>query len=173
MANVTNIGIDNVATQGAATNSQLTSTSGSGFDQVIGATQYAAGVAGPVAYASTNYLTGGSATSTTDSAMIIGAAVNAAAGNPYATTSLSAGVGYSGSTGAYLSPYGGASYQTTDTSSMSGNVEGILSESAASQAYLIGIQMQMGTQQVMYTSISNALNVKHGMEKSVINNFKA
>ena len=53
------------------------------------------------------------------------------------------------------------------------NVENILAETATSQAYLIGIQAQMGQQQSTFTAISNALNTKYGMERSVIQNFRA
>lgn len=75
--------------------------------------------------------------------------------------------------------YGTPSFATTGTATTGttgstgmGNVEGILQESATSQAYLIGIQAQLGYQQTFYTGFSNALNAKFNMERSAIQNFR-
>ncbi|HLD43839.1 MAG TPA: hypothetical protein VJC18_00270, partial [bacterium] len=84
----------------------------------------------------------------------------------------SLGTSYSG--GYYTGSGSGSSmYSTTGTGDdLSSNVESIISDTATSQAYLIGIQAQLGQQQSTFTAVSNALNVKHSMEKSAIQNFR-
>lgn len=163
---------DQVATTGAKNTYYNNATQSSGFDKFLNTAAYTAQTFGPLAYATTNAATGGSSTTSTTSAQIVGAAINSAAMNtPLGSTSYATTSGYSpsssvsiGATGTYGS--------TTSSSSLSGNVESILQDTAASQAYLLGIQMQMGEQQTMFTSISNAINVRDGMKKMVINNFK-
>lgn len=132
--------------------------------------QYATSVAGPSVAAGVNMATGGNAYSTTKAGAAVSAAVNAAQGGMGV-----ASLGYSGSP-SYLTGSSSMGMSTTtgttSTAGMTSNVEGILQETAASQAYLLGIQMEMGNQQTTFTSVSNALNVKHSMMKSVINNFR-
>ncbi|OVE81485.1 hypothetical protein BVY03_03620 [bacterium K02(2017)] len=115
-----------------------------------------------------------------------GAAISAASTNATYSGLLAAGGSSvptvnSGFTGGaqYLSG-GQAAYQTTPGvaggaggANVSQDVEGILAETATSQAYLIGIQAQLGQQQSTFTAISNALNVKYSMERSAIQNFRS
>ncbi len=84
--------------------------------------------------------------------------------SPYST----GGLGY-GSMGSY---YSGGANLTTSSGTTATDVESMLSESAMSQAYLIGLQAQMGNQSVQTNAISNTLNMKNMMELSVIRNMK-
>ncbi|MBF0106320.1 MAG: hypothetical protein HQM16_13460 [Deltaproteobacteria bacterium] len=120
-----------------------------------------------------------------------GAAISAAATNATYSGFLAAGgstvptygagMGMTGA-GNYASGGVGPQYLVPGEPSMgdpmSGNpvasdVESILADSALSQAYLIGIQAQLGQQQSTFTALSNAMNVKFGMERSAIQNFKS
>lgn len=91
---------------------------------------------------------GGSGVAATPSALAVG-------GNNYATGGV------------------GASMNMSTTGGVASDVENILAETATSQAYLIGIQAQLGQQQSTFTAISNALNVKYSMERSAIQNFRS
>jgi hypothetical protein len=166
---------DQTATFGAKSTYAKSSLQPSGFDKFLNAASYTAQTFGPLAYATTNAATGGSSTTTSQSGQIVAAAINSAASQ---STGGNVVGGYSPS---FVTTNTGsaATYDYTDGTStgstsggLSGNVESILADTAASQAYLLGIQMQMGEQQTMFTSISNAMNVKHTMMKSVINNFR-
>lgn len=169
MAAPTTLAIDPIAvqeqTQNNATNASGTST----FDSILNTSQYLASAFGPVATESV-YAASGS-----EPASIVNAAVNAAS-NPYGASSSylstsSSSLGSSGSTNYLTGGYSGSSYSSSD-SSMSTNVEDILSQSYTNQAYLIAVQGEMGNIQTTTTSISNALNVKDSAMKSVINNFR-
>jgi hypothetical protein len=164
---LTPIGTDYNSAQGAnVAAQQQAATKTSFFDKL----QYATAVAGPAVAAGVNQATGGNSYTMTTAGMAVSAAVNASQGGSGTAT-----LGYSGGMGLTAGGTGGA-YSTGTTGSstggMAGNVESILQDTAASQAYLLGIQMEMGNNQTMFTSVSNALNVKHSMMKSVINNFR-
>lgn len=172
---------DQTATFGAKSTYAKNTTGPSGFDKFLNAASYTAQTFGPLAYTTTNAATGGTSTSTSQSGQIVAAAINSAAsqgsggnvfgGSPSYVTSGASSMATGGSGVATTYDYGTSSTGTS-TGGLSGNVESILADTAASQAYLLGIQMQMGEQQTMFTSISNAMNVKHSMMKSVINNFR-
>lgn len=118
---------------------------------------------GPAALESVAYGSG-----TTSAAYgISSAAINGlfASSSSYASGSYGGGLSYLSSASS-LSPYA-MSY-----SSSASDLESMLQESAISQAYLIGIQSQLGMQQTTFTSVSNALNMKHQGERSAIQNFK-
>ncbi|MBU0505188.1 MAG: hypothetical protein ABII18_10660 [bacterium] len=162
------IGPDQIASSGQATSAATQSNT---FGNFMDAMSMTASAAGPVLYESfmaadkpgAASIAGAAANSMYGSAMTAGSS-----NNQYLSTGAMS-TSYSG--GAY---YGGTpSYSTTGTGTeLSGSVESILTETATSQAYLIGIQAQLGQQQSTFTAVSNALNVKHGMEKSAIQNFR-
>lgn len=167
---LTPIGTDYNSAQGANVAAQQQAATKTSFYDKL---QYATAVAGPAIAAGVNQATGGNSYKMTTAGMAVSAAVNAAQGGGVAT------LGYSGGMGLSQNGMGSAYTGTTpstgtpgSTGGMSGNVESILQDTAASQAYLLGIQMEMGNNQTMFTSVSNALNVKHSMMKSVINNFR-
>lgn len=169
MAAPTTLGIDPIAVQEQVQNNYNNANQPSTFDSILNTTSYLASVGGPVAVESV-YATSGS-----EPASIVAAAVNASA-NPYSSASLSTSGGYSssslgssGSTNYLTGGYSSSAYATDDASS---SVEDILSQSYTNQAYLIAVQGEMGNIQTTTTSISNALNVKHSAMKSVINNFR-
>lgn len=165
------IGTDYNSAQGANVAAQQQAATKTSFYDKL---QYATAVAGPAVAAGVNMGAGGNSYKTTTAGMAVSAAVNAAQGSSgTATLGYSGGMalGTSGSTGAYTGSSTGST-GGTGAGGMSGNVESILQDTAASQAYLLGIQMEMGNNQTMFTSVSNALNVKHSMMKSVINNFR-
>ncbi len=166
---LTPIGTDYNSAQGANVAAQQQAATKTSFYDKL---QYATAVAGPAVAAGTNMATGGNSYKMTTAGMAVSAAVNASQGGSGTATlgySGGMGLGTSGSTGAYTGTTGTTS---SSTGGMAGNVESILQDTAASQAYLLGIQMEMGNNQTMFTSVSNALNVKHSMMKSVINNFR-
>jgi len=156
---------DYVASTGSAT---TTATSGSSnfwdylalgtsaAGPVVEASYAAAGNEGAASIAAATY------SSTLSSAL---AASDSASSSQYLTTG-----GSSASSAAYYT--GGGSY-STGTDYSSSDVESILAETATSQAYLIGIQAQMGQMQSTFTALSNAVNVKTSMEREAIRNFKA
>ncbi len=108
-----------------------------------------------------------------------GAAIAAVTGNAvYGASTAAAGSGTSYlSTGSLGSSYSGSAYYGGGTSSLSletgsTDVESILTDSAASNAYLIGIQSQIQQQAVVYQGVSNALKAKSDMERNSIQNLK-
>jgi hypothetical protein len=158
------------ATIGAKSNYNSNALKPSGFDKFLNTASYTAQTFGPLAYATTNASTG-NVNST--SSQIVGAAINATASQ---NTSYSGGMSFgttsspTPATGVMVGAPGSSG--SSSMGGLSSNVESILSDTAASQAYLLGIQMQMGEQQTMFTSVSNAINVRDSMKKMVINNFK-
>lgn len=140
------------------------SSAASGFELA----QLAIGSFGPAAM---------TATSGTSAEAITAAAVNASYGSAsmaagmsrsYTPSALSIGGSGLSSYGAYYS--GGANLSTS--TDMTTQVESMLSESAVSQAYLIGLQAEMGNQQVTVNAVSNTLNMKQMSELAVIRNLK-
>lgn len=173
MALPTILAPDQTAVIGAKNTYNTNVTKPGAFDKFLSTASYTAQTFGPLAYASTNAATGNI---NGTSSQIVGAAINATAsqntsygGMPsFATTSMGSSPSYTGTTSIGITGSAGSSGMT----GLSSNVESILSDTAASQAYLLGIQMQMGEQQTMFTSVSNAINVRDSMKKQVINNFK-
>ena len=168
---ITAIGTDNIAVSGQMA---AQSTSSSTYSGIMDALALTAGAAGPVMYES--FLAAG------DTA---GAAISAASANAVFSSAMTQGSASqnlsTGSLGSsYSSSYytGTPSYTTTVTATavsdtdLSQNVESILTDSAASQAYLISIQAQLGSQQSTFTAVSNCINVKNSMEREAIRNFK-
>lgn len=155
--------------QSSVTNS---ATSGAGFASAMDTVSLLAASTTPALEAS--FLAAGNTGAATIAAVTgnavfsssAGAAQMAGGGAPY-TSGLTSGGSYLGA--------GGMSFQTTPggTGEVATDVESILSDTATSQSYLIGIQAQMGFQQTQFTSISNALATKHSMERSAIQNFRS
>lgn len=170
MSTPTIIGQDQTAIIGAKSAQKNAAMQPDSTDKFFNTLSEITNIAGPTAYYTTNHLSGGTATSITPSAQAVSAAINASSGSMGYGSMGGFSTGMSGMTtmGGGL----GMSASTTSTGGVSGNLESIISETANSQAYLLGIQMQMGNQQTMFTSVSNAMNVKHGMMRSVINNFR-
>lgn len=147
------------------------SSTATGFDMA----QLAIGSFGPAAieYAGTKSTSAESITAAAVNASYGSAAMAAGMSRSYAPSALSVGGSGLGSYGAYYS--GGSNlgtYRSGTTSDMTSQVEGMLSESAMSQAYLIGLQAEMGNQQVTVNAVSNTLNMKQMSELAVIRNLK-
>lgn len=176
MAAPTTIGIDPIAVQEQMNSNVKSLNSTSTFDSILNTASYASGVFGPVA-AESVYATSGSDSS---AASIVTAAVNAASGGTasYLTSSTygsgysSSSLGTSGSTN-YLTGGSSALYSDSGDTSVSGNVEDIMNESYANQAYLIAVQSEMGNISTQTNAISNAINVKTSTERQVISNWKS
>jgi hypothetical protein len=165
------IGPDQIAASGQANS---TATQSNTFGNFMDAMSMTASAAGPVLYESLMAADKPGAASIAGAAAnsMYGSAMTAGASNQQYLSTGAMSTSYSG--GSY---YGGTpSYSTTGSTGtsteLSGSVESILTDTATSQAYLIGIQAQLGQQQSTFTAVSNALNVKHGMEKSAIQNFR-
>lgn len=146
------------------------SSAATGFDIA----QLAIGSFGPAAieYAGTKSTSAESITAAAVNASF-GSAGMAAGMRSYAPSALSVGGSGLGSYGAYYS--GGSNlgtYRSGTTGDMTTQVESMLSESAVSQAYLIGLQAEMGNQQVTVNAVSNTLNMKQMSELAVIRNLK-
>lgn len=144
----------------------------SSFDSVLNTASYAAGVMGPVATESVFAATGNMQTTS-----IVSAAMNATAGGGYGSplglqTGTMGGIGGANyltggaGVGMGMSTTGGAAGGT------GGNVESIINQSYMNQSYLLAVQAELGNIQTQTTSLSNALNVKDGAMRSVINNFR-
>lgn len=146
------------------TTTKSTSTGGTSAYSTI-ADILAAG--GPAAMIATDGTSAGSITAAAINGAYSGTR-SASGSYGYMPSSLSVGGSSLSTMGAYSS--GGANLTTTTGSST--DVESILSESAMSQAYMIGLQSQMGTQSVMTNAMSNAINMKDMGMLSVIRNFK-
>lgn len=142
------------------------SSTASGFDIA----QLAIGSFGPAAieYAGTKSTSAESITAAAVNASYGSAGMAAGMSRSYTPSALSTGGSGLGSYGAYYS--GGSSLSTS--TDMTSQVEGMLSESAMSQAYLIGLQAEMGNQQVTVNAVSNTLNMKQMSELAVIRNLK-
>lgn len=153
----------------ATTTTNTTSNAASGMSKFMNYLSMGTSVAGPVVseslYAAGN--TSGAAIASVTGNAVYGATSAAGSASYLSTGSL--GSSYSGN--AY---YGGSgSYTTADySSSSSTDVESILTDSAASNAYLIGIQSQIQQQAVVYQGVSNALKAKSDMERNSIQNLK-
>lgn len=161
---------DNIASTGQVVTTTASGASGNFWDYMALATS----ASGPVVEQS--YLAAGNEGAASIAAATANAtyssAITAAGDTSYLSTG---GLGSSYSTAYYTgtSPYT-TTYSSYDSSGdLATDVESILTETATSQAYLIGIQAQMGQQQATFTAISNALNVKTSMEREAIRNFKA
>lgn len=165
---------DQIAIAGAKSQQRSSAMQPNSTDKFFNTLSEISNIAGPTAFYAVNHATGGTASNITPSAQAVAAAVNASAspmGSTGAYGTNIGGMGISGgaslSTGAY-STVGG----TASIGGVGSNLESIIGQTASTQAYMLGIQMEMGNQQTTFTSVSNAMNVKHSMMKSVINNFR-
>lgn len=164
--------IDVNAAKQQASASYQSKTGPSTFDSVLNTASYAAGVMGPVATESVFAATGNMQTTS-----IVSAAMNATAGGGYGSPlGLQAGaMGGIGGTN-YLTGGAGPAFSGLPGGSAgggaSGNVESIINQSYMNQSYLLAVQAELGNIQTQTTSLSNALNVKDGAMRSVINNFR-
>jgi len=169
------IGPDTIASAGQMNSNQPSNTYGKFMNYMA----LGASAAGPVVEQSLL------ASGNESAAAIAGVTANATYGSSLAAAGGGGSASYlqpgsmgTSFSGSYLTPGGGSMYGVDGGSTtgvdgnLSGGVQDILSQTASSQAYLIGIQAQLGQQQSTFTAVSNALNVKHSMEKSAIQNFR-
>ena len=166
--------IDVNAAQEQARSSYNAKSSGSSFDNVLNTASYAAGVFGPVATESVFAATGNMQTTS-----IVSAAMNATAGGGYGMSPLGMRAGTMGGVGATNYLTGGSTAGMgmsagagAGAGGPGGNVEDIINQSYMNQSYLLAVQSELGNIQTQTTSLSNALNVKDGAMRSVINNFR-
>lgn len=163
--------IDVNAAKQQAQSSYQSKAGPSTFDSVLNTASYTAGVFGPVATESVFAATGDMRATS-----IVSAAMNASAGGGQGLSPL-------GMRGGAMGGIGGTNYLTGgspvgmfasggEAGGAAGNVESIINQSYMNQSYLLAVQAELGNIQTQTTSLSNALNVKDGAMRSVINNFR-
>ena len=171
MASPTFVGIDTQAVKEATKNNHKNTTKSSFDDSLYSAISYGSATMGPALSASAAYAHG----SGSESAMIVDAAVNAAAGGGANMASFtgspsfmtdSAGMGM-----ANLATGGSPMFMGDPTSAggMSGDYSSMMADMQASNTMMIAMQAQVGQETTRTNTLTNVMSSKYQTLRTIAN----
>lgn len=166
------IGSDTVADVQGLENSYKSNTSSSSFDQVLSGLSYAAGISGETVAES--FYAAGKDNLATIAAVSSNAVYQSGSNAASLATSSATGYGSTGTSGLYATGGYSPLYSTSgsDTTSSMSDLEGLIAESGTTQAYMMGIQIKVGTDTMMFQAQSNLEKNRTDALKSAAANLK-